>query len=55
MNTREKNNPFYIFIACLFFVACSNTSTSDKKIFRYNEAVGIQSLDPAYASGQAAT
>jgi len=37
------------------FVACTPSATSDKKIFRYNEAVGIQSLDPAYASGQAAT
>jgi len=42
---------------CMFvaFVACSSSTISDKKIFRYNEAVGIQSLDPAYASGQAAT
>jgi len=37
------------------FVACTTPTTSDKAIFRYNEAVGIQSLDPAYASGQAAT
>ena len=44
---------FYL-IFCLF-AACSSSPTSDKKIFRYNEAVGIQSLDPAYASGQAAT
>jgi len=40
---------------CIAFVACTSTAVSDKKIFRYNEAVGIQSLDPAYASGQAAT
>jgi len=37
------------------FVACTSPNASDKAIFRYNEAVGIQSLDPAYASGQAAT
>ena len=45
---------FCIFAFALF-LACSSSHTSDKKIFRYNEAVGIQSLDPAYASGQAAT
>ena len=38
----------------LLFLGCSSHHNSDKKIFRYNEAVGIQSLDPAYASGQAA-
>jgi peptide/nickel transport system substrate-binding protein len=43
---------FFLFVS-LF--ACSSPNGSDKKIFRYNEAVGIQSLDPAYASGQAAT
>ena len=44
---------FYLIFS--LFAACSSSPTSDKKIFRYNEAVGIQSLDPAYASGQAAT
>lgn len=29
-------------------------NNADKMIFHYNEASGIQSLDPAYASGQAA-
>ncbi|MCL1850332.1 MAG: ABC transporter substrate-binding protein [Bacteroidetes bacterium] len=46
---------FLVFIALYFFIACSSSTSSDKKIFRYNESVGIQSLDPAYASGQAAT
>ncbi|MCL2291346.1 MAG: ABC transporter substrate-binding protein [Bacteroidetes bacterium] len=46
---------FITFLTLCLFVACSSSATSDKKIFRYNEAVGIQSLDPAYASGQAAT
>jgi peptide/nickel transport system substrate-binding protein len=52
-----KYNPlpyFIVFSVFYLFVACSSSMTSDKKIFRYNEAVGIQSLDPAYASGQAA-
>jgi len=44
-----------LYLVFFLFVACSSSNTSDKKIFRYNEAVGIQSLDPAYASGQAAT
>jgi len=50
--TKFKNLKIYL-IFCLF-AACSSSTISDKKIFRYNEAVGIQSLDPAYASGQAA-
>jgi len=53
-----KYNPLPYFIALLtpfLFASCSSSTISDKKIFRYNEAVGIQSLDPAYASGQAAT
>ena len=52
-----KNNLLFLFFALFFasFLSCSPPTTSDKKIFRYNEAVGIQSLDPAYASGQSAT
>jgi peptide/nickel transport system substrate-binding protein len=53
MNTSIKTI-LVVTVLCLFF-ACSSPTASDKKIFRYNEAVGIQSLDPAYASGQAAT
>jgi peptide/nickel transport system substrate-binding protein len=45
---------FASFALC-FSISCLSPTTSNKKIFRYNEAVGIQSLDPAYASGQAAT
>ena len=44
-----------VFLALCIFSSCSSPTTSGKKIFRYNESVGIQSLDPAYASGQAAT
>jgi peptide/nickel transport system substrate-binding protein len=53
----EKNFISYlaVFLSFYGFISCSNINVSDKKIFRYNEAVGIQSLDPAYASGQAAT
>ena len=43
------------FALSCFLLSCSSPTTSNKSIFRYNEAVGIQSLDPAYASGQAAT
>jgi peptide/nickel transport system substrate-binding protein len=37
------------------FCACEhkNGSSTDKKVFRYNEAFGITSLDPAYANNQA--
>jgi peptide/nickel transport system substrate-binding protein len=47
----------FLLITTVFgiFLSCSSPTLSNKKIFRYNEAVGIQSLDPAYASGQAAT
>jgi len=54
LNLIQYKNLKICLISCLV-VACSSSTTSDKKTFRYNEAVGIQSLDPAYASGQAAT
>lgn len=39
----------------LLVVSCNHKNDNqDKAIFKYNESVGIQSLDPAYASGQAA-
>ncbi len=39
----------------LFLMSCNHTNKNQNKaIFKYNESVGIQSLDPAYASGQAA-
>jgi len=46
---------FIVVAAICLLNGCTSSAISDKKIFRYNEAVGIQSLDPAYASGQAAT
>lgn len=36
----------------LFFISCSTRSTSEKKIFHYNEYTGIASLDPAFAKNQ---
>ncbi len=35
-----------------FLVACSSHNHDDKMIFRYNETVGIASLDPAFAKDQ---
>lgn len=42
---------FAIFAVSLFVVFCSSPSANntDKTIFRYNEAVSLTSLDPAYA------
>jgi peptide/nickel transport system substrate-binding protein len=54
---KMRPTSFLYIITILTFsllLGCSSSNTSQKKIFRYNEAVGIQSLDPAYASGQAA-
>src|SRR5450755_3356389 len=44
----------FIFILTIGFLlsACRSNSTSDKKIFRYNEPTGIASLDPAFAKNQ---
>lgn len=44
-----------LFCFTLFAFCCScqkKFDYSDKMIFRYNESSGIQSLDPAYSSGQ---
>lgn len=39
----------------LIIIGCNHRNEDgDKMIFRYNESVGIQSLDPAFSSGQAA-
>lgn len=44
-----------LFLFSLFIISCHHRNDDDDKmIFRYNEAVGIQSLDPAFSSGQAA-
>lgn len=45
----------FLFLIAVTLVGCKKQNNhSDKMIFRYNEAVGIQSLDPAFSSGQAA-
>ncbi len=41
-----------LFIMLLLWSCNPRYEHSDKMIFRYNESSGIQSLDPAYASGQ---
>ena len=45
---------FYLTIIFLLpvFFSCTSHQHSDKKIFRYNEATGIASLDPAFAKNQ---
>ncbi|HQQ20927.1 MAG TPA: ABC transporter substrate-binding protein [Bacteroidales bacterium] len=52
-----KQHTFF-FAVLLLFAVCgfgckSGPDQSDKKIFKYNESVGITSLDPAFSSGQA--
>ena len=45
----------WVVLCLITFVSCTHKNKNqDKTIFKYNESVGIQSLDPAYASGQAA-
>jgi len=44
---------YIITLSLLLFCACHHKfDHKDKMIFRYNEESGIQSLDPAFASGQ---
>lgn len=45
----------FFFIFCLSFSNCRNKTNSNasKIVFRYNEAAGISSLDPAFARDQA--
>ena len=50
------NFRLYFILSFLAFVLCSCTSenrNAGKKVFRYNEAANIQSLDPAFAKDQA--
>ncbi len=42
-----------LFVWILFLFACNNHQHPGKKIFHYNEASGIASLDPAFAKSQA--
>lgn len=49
----SKLQYFLIIVACLCFTGCQPEDESkDKMIFKYNEASGITTLDPAFASGQ---
>lgn len=40
-------------VICILTSCNTKNDNADKMIFHYNESVGIQSLDPAYSSGQA--
>ncbi|HNQ12109.1 MAG TPA: ABC transporter substrate-binding protein [Bacteroidia bacterium] len=46
--------PLLLFFVLFFFCSCTTTDEYEsKKVFRYNEASGITSLDPAFARSQA--
>ena len=51
MNRFKKASLLGGFFVVVFFVltACSERSSEEKMIFRYNESAGIPSLDPAFA------
>ncbi len=50
-----SKNYFFTILSLLLLVSCSTKEVAeDLKIFKYNESTGIQSLDPAFASGQSA-
>jgi len=42
-----------IFFLVVLMSSCDNSTTSDKKFFRYNQSSGISSLDPAFSKDQA--
>jgi oligopeptide transport system substrate-binding protein len=53
MNCNNKGKVFiFILMTSFLATACHPLSTSNKKIFRYNEPTGIASLDPAFAKNQ---
>jgi oligopeptide transport system substrate-binding protein len=43
---------FFVLLPLLFTTGCTNKHNSQKKIFHYNEATGIATLDPAFAKNQ---
>ncbi len=48
-----KIKPFcWILFYLCFLLSCNNNRSSTKKVFRYNEATNIASLDPAFAKNQ---
>ena len=54
MKTIINKTAFFIFHFSffIFLASCSSHDHSDKMIFRYNETVGIATLDPAFAKDQ---
>ncbi len=40
---------FLFLFVCIAFMSCQHNSQSNQKIFRINQATGIESLDPAFA------
>ncbi len=49
---KKWNDYLFLLFVCIMFSNCKNNVTSNKKVFRYNEQTGIQSLDPAFAKNQ---
>ncbi len=41
-----------LLVPAAFMIGCSENADSKKQVFRYNEATGIASLDPAFAKNQ---
>jgi len=56
ISNRKQLNVFKIYISLFTFImlfhSCSNTISTDKKVFNYNESTGIATLDPAFAKNQ---
>lgn len=44
---------FLLLVSAFVFCSCGRNEDSSKKVFRYNAAEGISSLDPAFARSQA--
>lgn len=53
MNIRLYNYLIISFLALVLFSCTNENPNAGKKVFRYNEAANIQTLDPAYAKDQA--
>ena len=52
MGVTLLRNGFYCSILLSILFSCNNNPTTVKKIFRYNEATNIATLDPAFAKNQ---
>ncbi len=53
MNIRLYNYLIISFLALVLFSCTNENPNAGKKVFRYNEAANINTLDPAYAKDQA--